>query len=254
MPIRFLIAILACAAAVPADEPEAKYTALIQRLCGKKPSERETARKALLHHGSPALPALRGALEAARTEAQRTAIREVITAIEKREPHGIRFEVGLPKLPLDLAEVNRDAFRYTIRLRNGGDEPVVLWPFFGLRVLDAKGHEVATTLSQGRWGLGRSPRYLELIEFIEIPPGESRSIPAGLARYLRDPELVLGWKIPRAGEYTLEFTYDFDRAAVKKNCDPAWKALDDPAKPWNRALAVKHVFTATLKVTERDPK
>jgi hypothetical protein len=252
MPIRLLITLLACVAVLPAADSE--YAPLVARLGDEDPAARETARQALVAHGSPALPDLRAALETAKAEAHRAAIRDVIAAIAKREPHGIRFEARLPKLRIGLDEVNADAFRYTIRLRNGGEKPVVLWPYFSLRVLDDKGRAVAPSLRQGRWGLGRSKRYLERVGFIEIKPGETHVTTEALSRYMHDFALILGWKLPGPGEYTLEFTYDFDRTAVKKGCDPAWKALDDPAQPWNRAVEAKHVFTAKLKVSARDAK
>jgi len=55
--------------------------------------------------------------------------------------------------------------------------------------------------------------------------------------------------VPRM-RLSLEFTYRFDRAAAKKRCDPEWKPLDDPEKPWNKALEFEHTFRTEMRVHE----
>lgn len=250
---RLLIPVLLLTASLPAGEPRGKFAGFVARLSDEDAAMREKAAKALIAQGSPALPDLRAGLAEAKTDAHRATIREVIAAIEKREPHGIRFAASMLKIRIDLNYVNGKDFRYLIQLRNGSDKPVVLWPYFSLRVLDREGREVKPSTRRGRWGL-RSKRYLQEIEFLEIPPGESRMIKETLATYMHDPEFIEGWQIPQAGDYTLEFTYHFDRAAAKKGCDPAWTALDDPKQPWNRALELEHVFTAKMRVFKPRPR
>lgn len=211
----------------------------------KDPAAREAAAKSLVERGTPALPELRAA---AADAALKEHVEAIVKEIEAREPHGLLFRAGVPRMRLTLAHVNGDAMEVSIDVANRGTETVVLWPYLSLRLLDAKGEPVGRNYHVGRWGRGRSKQWIADLEYVKLAPGEKWGFTTPLSRYVRDEAWIEGWEVPEPGTYTIEVTYRFDRAAAKKTCDPAWEKLDDPEQPWNRALEMTHVFTAEMTV------
>jgi len=214
----------------------------------KDPATRESATRALIAQGTPALEELRAA---AADPAIKEQVEAIVKEIEEREPHGLRFTAGVPKMRLTLADVNREDMKVSIGVQNRGTETIVLWPYLSMRILDVNGQEVKKSTNIGRWGRGRSKRWLEDLKYIELAPGAKWATVTPLTRFMFDESFIEGWEVPEPGTYTIEFTYRFDRAKAKKTCDPEWDALDDPEKPWNRALEMTHVFTAEMTVAER---
>jgi len=225
---------------------EGRYAAHIAGL--NDPQRHDRSRDVLLWIGTPALPELQAALAAAQDPERRKDLEGLIAEIRKREPHGLRFECGLPKMRLTLGLVNGKEFQYVLRVRNQSSETVTLFPYLRLRVLDPEGREVAPASRIGRHGLRFHDCFLEELKFVTLQPGETWSVDDGLASYMHDPEFITGWKLPAAGKYTLEFTYAYDRAALKKRCNAGCKAHDDPERPWNRALELTHTFTCEMEV------
>jgi hypothetical protein len=215
----------------------------------KDPAAREEAARSLIERGTPALRELREAADA--DAALKEHVDAIAEEIRRREPHGLRFHAGVPRMRLTLAHVNGDGMKLSIGVTNRGTETVVLWPCFSLRLLDANGAEVKRSLHIGRWGRGRSKRWIEDVKYVELPPGAKWGFETPLSRYMQDETWIEGWEVKEPGTYTIEVTYRFDRQSVKKTCDPEWDALDDPEKPWNRALEMTHVFTAEMTVAER---
>ncbi|MHC4164713.1 MAG: hypothetical protein ACYSUM_21555 [Planctomycetota bacterium] len=240
---------VALSASLAAGQDQSELAPWIAKLRDADPAQQEIARRVLLARGTPALAELRRALPASGDAEAKARLTGVIREIERREPHGLFFHVGMPKMRLTLDLVNGEAFRYAVTVRNRGDKTVVLWPYLKLRVLDAAGNEVARTTRIGRFGRRRSENLLEDIRFVTLEPSKTWSFQESLARYMHDPEWITGWKLPGPGAYTLEFTYEYDRAAQKQRCDPKWRLLDDPAQPWNTALAFKHTFRVEMRVT-----
>ncbi|HEX5135507.1 MAG TPA: hypothetical protein VFY93_00915 [Planctomycetota bacterium] len=214
----------------------------------KDPATREEAARALVEKGTPTLKELK---EAARDPALKEQVEAIAKEIEAREPRGLRFHVSLPETRLSLAHVNGEDMKVAIGVENRGTETIVLWPYLSLRILDAKGQEVKRCLHIGRWGRGRSKRWLEDLKYIELAPGANWVTLTPLSRFMLDESFIEGWEVPEPGVFTIEVTYRFDRAKVKRTCDPRWDALDDPRQPWNRALEMTHVFTAEMTVAER---
>jgi hypothetical protein len=215
----------------------------------KDPAAREAAARSLVARGTPAIAELRAA--AAADPALKEHVDAIVKEIRAREPNGLRFHGGVPKMRLSLAFVNGDDMKVSVGVVNRGTETVVLWPYLSLRILDAKGQEVKRKLHIGRRGRGRSKRWLEDVKWVELAPGAKWGFETPLARYMHDDMWIEGWEVPEPGTYTIEITYRFDRAAWKKTCDPEWDALDDAQKPWNRALEMTHAFTAEMTVAER---
>ncbi len=220
-----------------------EFDALMAKL--REPATREEAARALVEHGTPALDEVRAL---ATDPALKERVLAIVKEIETREPRGLRFHAAVPAAPLTLAQVNGDGMKLAIGVTNRGKEAVVLWPYLSLRVLDAKGQEVKRKLRIGRWGLGRSKRWLEDVKYVELAPGGSWEFVTPLSRYTHDERWIEGWEVTEPGTYTIEIAYRFDRAAAKKGCDPAWEALDDPQRPWSRAVEMTHVFTAEMVV------
>jgi hypothetical protein len=239
---------LALLASTGAGQEHDEFAPWIAKLLDADQAVQESGRRILLARGTPALAALRRARQAADDPGAKTRLSAVIQRIELREPHGLLFQAGMPKMRLTLGLVNSAAFKYAVTVRNRGDKTVVLWPYLRLRVLDAAGHEVVRTSRIGRFGRRPNGNLLEGIRFVTLAPDRAWSFQESLVRYAHDPEWITGWKLPRAGTYTLEFTYEYDRAAQKRRCDPKWELLDDPEQPWNKALAFKHTFRAELRV------
>jgi len=214
----------------------------------RDPATREAAARSLVARGTPALPELRAA---AADPALKEHVDAIVKEIEAAEPKGLRFGAGVPRMRLSVAHVNGDGMKLSVDVVNRGTETVVLWPYLSLRILDAKGQEVKRSLHIGRWGRGRSKRWLEDVAWVELAPGAKWGFETPLSRYMHDDTWIEGWEVKEPGTYTIEITYRFDRTAWKKTCDPEWDALDDPRKPWNRALEVTHAFTAEMTVAER---
>jgi len=239
---------VALSALLAVGQDQSEFAPWIAKLRDADPARQENARSVLLARGTPALADLRRALPATGDAEAKARLVSVICEIERREPHGIFFGASMPRMRLTLDIVNGEQFRYSVSIENRSDKTVVLWPYLRLRVLDAAGNEVARTTRIGRSGLRRSENILEDIRFVTLAPGKTWSFPERLARYMHDPEWITGWKLPKPGTYTLEFTYAYDRAAQKQRCDPKWKLLNDPAQPWNKALAFQHTFRAEMRV------
>lgn len=218
-----------------------EFDAMIAKL--KDPATQERAARALVAQGTPALDDLRAA---AADPALKERIEGIVKEIETREPRGLRFHAGVPRMRLALDDVNGEGMKLSIGVANRGKETLVLWPYFSMRLLDAKGNEVKPKLRIGRWGLGRPERWLEEVEYVKLAPGETWGFTTPLSRYMHDDSCIEGWEVPEPGTYTIEVTYRFDRAAAKKGS--TWDGVDDPGKPWNRALEMTHVFTAEMAV------
>ena len=235
----------------PASGDEELVALWLGKLLGEDPSRHELAKSVLVRQGTPALPRLQEALKKAPGKEAQDRVAAVIREIERREPHGVLFDAGMPKMRIFLDMVNEGRMEYVIRVRNRSDKTVVLWPYLSLRVLDRKGEEVRPSQRRGRWGLRKGANLLEEVRFVTLAPGKTWTIATGLDRYMHDPDFITGWKLTLPGVYTLEFTYHYDRAEQKKRCDPNWELLDDAKQPWNRALEMKHTFRAEMRVEKR---
>lgn len=193
------------------------------------------AERSLLRAGTYALENLRRAAAEERSPVAPLA-KKLVAEIEKREPHGLFFSAGMPKMALTVASVNRGSFKYAVRVQNKTGRKVSVWPFLRLRLLDAKGNEVKRSQRIGRGGLqGRAPQP------VTIEPHKIWSFQDSLKRYMHDPEWITGWTIAAPGTYTLEFTYEFDAAVAKIR----W---GEKAADWDSVVAFKHTFTTEMRV------
>jgi len=233
--------LLFCLAADP------DWSDLLERALGGDAASKE----ALCEGGGGAVGALRDALARAPAE-RRAAIEELLAETQRREAlRAIEFRISLPRTPLTLDFVNGPDFRFSISANNKSGKALTILALVRLRVLDAGGHELRPKLRQGRFGFRRAGCLLEQHAFADVDPARAWgwSVSASLARFSYDPSFVTGWEIPGPGVYVLEATYEFDRAAFRERCrEPGCAGHDDPAKPWNRALELKHTFRVEMRV------
>ena len=227
---------------------ESKYDRWIEQLGSEDPAKRQTARHVLLSAGTRALGEIDQAAAAAPDKATRDLLAAFAKAIRAREPHGLQFDAGMPRMRLILPIVNGEDFRYAVRVKYLGPQAAVLHGYLSLRVLDDQGAEVKPVRRLGRHGLRREGCFLEGVQFVTIEPGGTWAVQEGIHRYMHDPDVISGWKLEKPGVYTLEFTYRFDRAAFKQRCTCEDGAHDDEGKDWNKAIEMTHVFTAEMNV------
>ncbi|MHC4940308.1 MAG: DUF4232 domain-containing protein [Planctomycetota bacterium] len=224
--MQILIALLLCCSV------ESQYGNLIRKVAE---SDDERARSVLVWKGTSALKELEAAAKAADKEAK-ARLESVIAEIKKKEPHGLGFFVGLPKMRLTV----ETDIQFTVTVTNKSDKTVVLYPYLSIRLLDADGKEVKRSQKIGRGGLRRADHPLEGVKFVVLKPGEKWRIQESLKRYMHDPKWITGWKNPGPGDFTLEFTYAFDKKQLA--------GLKDKKHPAHKALAFKHVFTQPMRI------
>lgn len=241
-----MITLLLCLPAVLQD-----VDALIGKLKDESVAVRSEAAAALKKAGPPALPKLREALEKATDAGLKTALRDLIGAIELAETLAmLKYEVELPKIPPTLREVNEGQAQLKLKITNGGPREVTLWMGIRLVIADATGTEIQETVCIGKFGLRSEGCILKHFAFRTLGPGKALEIPFTIMNYPCDPDSFLGWDFDGAGTYTLRFTTEFERAAFLKRCDEGCADHADASKPWNRALEFAREFSAKLTVKE----
>ena len=231
--MRTSIALLFLAAVLWADDPQVTW---IEKLSAPDAAVRERAERALLRQGTPALAALRAKAETTSDADTQARITKLIAEIEKREPQGLRFFVGLPKMKLTVDT----ELSFNITVENRSSANVVLYPYLSLRVLNSDGSEAKRSRKLGRSGLRLHDHPLGGVKFITLKPGEKWTVREKLKQYMHDPKWITGWKLAAPGTYTLEFTYAYDRKQAN--------GLNDKEHPAHKAVAMKHTFQQKLKL------
>lgn len=145
------------------------------------------------------------------------------------------------ELPADsprLEDVNDGTFFVRVRIKNTGDDSVVLWPYLSAQLMDADGDDVPASMQIGRWGLraGDKDSILEEIEFVELDAGQTYDLDVRVNRCVCDSQFITGWRLSRRGEYRLALQYVFDRQQVKETFGKGCRVLDDDDQDWNHAL------------------
>jgi RNA polymerase sigma factor (sigma-70 family) len=169
----------------------------------------------------------------------------------------LKISVDLPAEEPTLADVNSGRYKVIVKFENVGKEEQVLWPYLSLKILDDKGREVDISKGIGRYGAPPTEEggsILEVTKFITLKPGATHELRVSVPNYDLHPDTMLGWKLPAAGSYKLVFSYQYDRAAARKDYGrPLWgrpmvKDLDNARHPWNRAHETDQIIEATIKV------
>ncbi len=174
---------------------------------------------------------------------------------DSKQAEPLKITIELPKDPPTVKAVNKGTYRPTIKVDNLSKEEVVLWPFATLTVLDDKGNAVGNSFRIGRYGLRLDNKsVIEGISFTTLKPGEAMKLDINLPMYTHDPMMMLGWKLPGKGEYTLRAEYKYNRAEVKKDLGGGANDLDNPKQPWNRAVEFEKKVEIKLKVEGDDPQ
>jgi hypothetical protein len=168
--------------------------------------------------------------------------------LEPKPP--VNITASLTEASPTLRQVNRGTFEVALTIENTDNGDLVLWPFLAVQVLDAKGRPVARSQNIGRWGDRNAPSVLEEIPFVELQPGKALEIQVQLHRYLHDAEAITGWQLPGSGNYQLVLRYKYDRTTTKKKYGAGCKMINDPDRPWNRAVEVDKTTKVKLAVRE----
>jgi hypothetical protein len=166
----------------------------------------------------------------------------------KKPADPVKITVELPKDAPTLDQVNQGKYKVAVQLKNTGKKDLVLYPYLGVEVQDAKGKAVPRSRFIGRWGLLTTNSIVEGIPFVFLKPGKTHKIEIGLPFYLYDENAITGWKLPAKGQYKLVLRYRFDRADIKQKFGRGCKDLDNKTKPWNRALEINKKVEVKLKV------
>jgi RNA polymerase sigma factor (sigma-70 family) len=174
---------------------------------------------------------------------------------DKKQAEPLKITIEVPKDKATLAAINKGDFKPVIKIENTSDADIVVWPFVKLTLLDEKGNEVRVSMRIGRFGLRTGDKsILESFSFNTLKPGEALKIDVNVPFYTNDPDVMIGWKLPGKGEYTLRAEYKYDRAAVKKRFGEGTKDLDGAKQPWNRAVEIDKKIEVKLKVEGDDPE
>ncbi len=225
---------------------------LITKLRSNELSVRDEARVALTKlvrsDRKAARPALKARLEKEKDADVKAALTDALASLVTLDD--VKMEVVLPKDGLTLAQARADKAAFKIRITNGSDATIVLYRSWTLEVLDAAGAAVKKDRNLGRWGMRESGCFLAQHGFVEIAAGASLDLDEGILNYHGDMNLIMGFKLPSAGAYTLKLTYTFARDAFRKRCKDGCKDHDGGDKAWNRALEGERTFEANLEVKQ----
>jgi RNA polymerase sigma-70 factor (ECF subfamily) len=127
------------------------------------------------------------------------------------QPEPLKVLLEPPREAATLAAVNSGTYALKLSFANVSKETLVVSPSANLGVYDDKGEAVKVTKAFGKGPPGpREPSWT-------LKPGEKQLIPVNLADYRFHSHLMIGWRLPKAGTYTLKFWYQYDRAAARKN-------------------------------------
>jgi hypothetical protein len=117
-----------------------------------------------------------------------------------RPADALQVTAGVPGRVPTLAEVNAWDYAVVVRLKNTGQEGLVLWPYLGAEVRDARNALVRPSLFIGRFGLRRGGRsVLEEAPFITLAPGEAHKFRFTLQGYAHHHPLArVAWPLSAA--------------------------------------------------------
>jgi len=221
--------------------------ALLEKLKSDDVAVRDEAQSKLIAAGPKALPKVKEALAAAKDADLRARLEKIAAEIDRIERGDkLKIEIEPAKEPPTLAQARSSRRLFTIRITNETDKDVVLWSYVRLEVFDADGKPVKSSAAIGRWGLREKECFLECQPFETLAARGTKEIVTGLASYEHDPGIMLGWKLPAAGDYTLKATYVWKRGAV--TCPCKREDHDDAKHVWNTALEVEKTAQAKLTV------
>lgn len=145
-------------------------------------------------------------------------------------------------------QVNSGRFTVKVKITNNSDQPVTVWPCLAVQVFDADDKPVKKSMNIGASGVRFADSQLEGFKYRELAPGKSYEIVVKLDQYTYDADFVSGWKITRPGKYRIAMKYEFDREAAKKKYGKGCKVLDEPDRPWNRAIEFSKSAEVVLDV------
>jgi hypothetical protein len=153
-----------------------------------------------------------------------------------QKPQSLSLSVDLPNMRPTVAEFNEGQFKVVVTITDCGRDNVVVWPYFSIKILDAKGEPVPPSRQSSRYMRSNERSVLEEMDFVNLRPGQAYGVEVNFRVGMNDPQVITSYQLPGKGEYTLQFNYHFDREAIKQQFGVGCKNLDDPDRPWNRAV------------------
>jgi RNA polymerase sigma factor (sigma-70 family) len=178
---------------------------------------------------------------------------QVVVAKGPAEP--VKISAIVPGSPPTLAQVNTGRFRVQFQLENTSKEPLILWPYLTLKVLDGDGQSVRLSRNLGRYGLrSGNNSILEDVQFVTLQPGATHTFDVSLFNYLWNSKAIQSWELKAPGTYTLELHYRYDRAEAKKEFGAGSKDIDNPKNPWNVAHELDRSMQIKVRVGDSAPK
>jgi hypothetical protein len=159
----------------------------------------------------------------------------------------LRLSVEMPSTPATVAQLGRGEYDIKLIFTNAGNKEIVLWPYVRLEIRDSLNQTVPEVTKSGRWGKTSGESILEQVPFVTLRPGQSHKLDVNLGEFRGDADVIKGWAL-RPGEYKLLVTYEYEPGAAKKKYGQGGRNLDNPSKPWNKALKAKEDRTGTVRV------
>lgn len=220
----------------------------VGKLSDDDPAVRSEAARQLTALGADALPALRTARDGARDPDHRIVLERLIADIERELFFkNLGIDLVLPEAAPTLEAVANSGYPFTIRLSNANDRDVLMLAYFTIRVLDKDGRELERDDDFARMGALFYDCYLDNVRFRTLAAGATVDVPADLGAEPDPVGFHLGWKIPAAGEYTVEVTYAYDRATWMAKCRAGCAHHEEEGRKWNQAIEWSR--TVTTKIT-----
>jgi RNA polymerase sigma factor (sigma-70 family) len=170
-----------------------------------------------------------------------------------KQAERITLVVDLPQGQPTVSQVNDGQYKVTVQMKNTGGQDAVVWPYFSVEVLDAKGEAVPPARVVAKYSPRlREKAILEEMDFITLKPGQAHGVEVNFNLSAHDPETLTGYQLPGKGEYTLHVHYLFDQAEIKKRFGDGCKDLDNPSRPWNRAVQLEKQVEVRIQVAADD--
>jgi RNA polymerase sigma factor (sigma-70 family) len=168
----------------------------------------------------------------------------------EKPAESLKISLDVPKQAPTVAEVNNGRFKFTLVLENTGKQLLVLYPYMSPRLTDPDGKDVKRAAYVGRYGDRSKDSIIEETPFVTLKSGETVRWTMSVANFEYHPDAHLGWQLAEPGTYRLELHYAYNRAAARKQYGAGCKELDDPTKPWNRAVEIDRKFEIEIRATK----
>jgi hypothetical protein len=155
--------------------------------------------------------------------------------------------IGPAQESVSLADVNNGKVTIQIHLENKSEEKVAIFPYASLAVRDSDGSRVDTNMNLGRWGSVQYRCMLKNIPWLVLEPNERKVWTESISGWGRDYNSIIGFTLPKPGEYTLTVTV---KSKTPGDICNGKCGEHDKDGPWTLAVPIDVTETIAIKVTE----